>query len=130
MSTQSAALSSATQHTTPPEFGSKWRTECLNTKFPLPNLLCAGYSVKLKKNSTVWFIYFLLYSSRQPLRPSRLNGTASERKHDNWVRPSLRKLIKFYKHKRKNSIIPTKCISNSPFQCQMLGVSSSLNISI
>ena len=38
----SAALSSATQHATPPEFGRKWGTECLNTRFPLPTLLCAG----------------------------------------------------------------------------------------
>ena len=31
----------------PPKFSRKWRTECLNTRFPLPTLLCAGYSVKL-----------------------------------------------------------------------------------
>ena len=42
-----AALSSVTQHAMPPEFGRKWGTECLNTRFPLPTLLCAGYSVKL-----------------------------------------------------------------------------------
>ena len=42
-------LSSATQHAMPPEFGRKWGTECLNTRFPLPNLLCAGHSVKLIK---------------------------------------------------------------------------------
>ena len=42
-----AALSSAPQHAMPPEFGRKWGTECLNTRFPLPTLLCAGYSVKL-----------------------------------------------------------------------------------
>ena len=47
----SAALSSATQHAMPPEFGRKWGTECLNTRFPLPTLLCTGYSVKL-----IWFI--------------------------------------------------------------------------
>ena len=46
----SAALSSATQHAMPPEFGRKWGTQCHNTKFPLPTLLHAGYSVKLKKN--------------------------------------------------------------------------------
>ena len=51
MSRQSAALSSANQHAMPPDFGRKWGTECLNTKFPLSTLLCAGYSVKL--------IYFL-----------------------------------------------------------------------
>ena len=43
----STALSSATQHAMPPEFGRKWGTECLNTRFPLPNQLYAGYSVKL-----------------------------------------------------------------------------------
>ena len=36
-----------TQHVKPPEFGRKWGTECLNIRFPLPTLLCAGYSVKL-----------------------------------------------------------------------------------
>ena len=46
-SRQSAALSSATHHAMPPEFGRKWATKCLNTRFPLPALLCAGYSVKL-----------------------------------------------------------------------------------
>ena len=45
--TTSAALSSATQHAMPPEFGRKWETECLNTMFPLPTLLCTRYSVKL-----------------------------------------------------------------------------------
>ena len=48
-----AALSSATQHAMTREFGRKWGTECLNTRFPLFTLLCAGYSVKL--------IYFDLY---------------------------------------------------------------------
>ena len=43
------ALSSATQHAMPPESGKKWGTECLNIRFPLPTLLCEGYSVKLKK---------------------------------------------------------------------------------
>ena len=50
MSRQSAALSSTTQYAMPPEIGGKWGTECPNTRFPLPTLLCAGYSVKLKKN--------------------------------------------------------------------------------
>ena len=49
----SAALSSATHHAMPPEFGRKWGTECLNTRFPLPTLLCAGNSVRL--------IFFLKY---------------------------------------------------------------------
>ena len=47
VSRSSAALSSVTQHAMPPELGRKWGTECLNIRFPLPTLLCAGYSVKL-----------------------------------------------------------------------------------
>ena len=43
---QSAALSSATQHATPPELGGNWETEWL-IRFPLPTLLRAEYSVKL-----------------------------------------------------------------------------------
>ena len=39
-SEQGEALSSATQLAMPPEFGVKWETECLNTRFPLPILLC------------------------------------------------------------------------------------------
>ena len=27
----------------------KWKTECLNIRFPLPTLLCEGYSVKRTK---------------------------------------------------------------------------------
>ena len=46
VSKQGAALSSATQHEMPPEIGGKWGTVC-NTRFPLPTVLCAGYSVKL-----------------------------------------------------------------------------------
>ena len=49
VSRQSPALSFATQHAMPAESGRKWRTVCLNTKFPLPTLLCAGHS---------WFILF------------------------------------------------------------------------
>ena len=41
--------SPATQHAMPPDFGRMWGTECLNNRFPLPTLLCAGYSVKLEK---------------------------------------------------------------------------------
>ena len=54
MSRQSAALSSATQHAMPPEFSAKWRTQSLNTRFPLPTwLLCigiqseAGFNIKV-----------------------------------------------------------------------------------
>ena len=40
---ESVALS----HAMPLEIGGKCGTECLNTRFPLPTLLRAGYSVKL-----------------------------------------------------------------------------------
>ena len=46
---ESEQLSSATQHSMPPEIGGNWGTECLNTRFPLSTLVGAGYSVKLKK---------------------------------------------------------------------------------
>ena len=41
---QSAALNFAAQHVMPSEFGGKWVL-----RFPLPTLLYARYSVKLKK---------------------------------------------------------------------------------
>ena len=47
MSRQSTVLSSATQYAMHPKFDRKWGTECFNTRFSLPILLCAGYSVKL-----------------------------------------------------------------------------------
>ena len=44
-----AALNPAAQYATPPEFGGKEETECLNTTFP-PNIrLCEGDRVTLKK---------------------------------------------------------------------------------
>ena len=48
-------LHSEFRHSTMPQkFGGKWGTERLNNRFPLPTLLCAGYSVKLnKKNATM-----------------------------------------------------------------------------
>ena len=51
----SAALSSATQHAMPPEFGRMWGTECLNTRFPLPTLL-------VRDTAWSWFIWFILTS--------------------------------------------------------------------
>ena len=39
---QRATLSSVIQHAIPPKFGGKWGTECFNTRFPMPTLLCAG----------------------------------------------------------------------------------------
>ena len=58
MSRQSAALSPATQHTMPPELGGKWGTKCLNTRFSLPTLLYAGYSVKLN----LFYILIIRYN--------------------------------------------------------------------
>ena len=55
----SAALSAVTQHAMPPDFGRKWGKECLNTRSPLPTLLCAGYSVKL----IYLFIYGFIYEA-------------------------------------------------------------------
>ena len=41
-----------------------WETECLNARFPLPTLLCAGYSVKLNyleiivyQDRVQWIVY-------------------------------------------------------------------------
>ena len=45
------ALNFATQHLMPPEFDGKWEVESFNTKLPLPILLHAGYSVKLKNKT-------------------------------------------------------------------------------
>ena len=56
MSRTSATLSSASQHAMPPEFGRKRGTECLNTRFPLLTLQCAGYSVMLN----IFFIITVL----------------------------------------------------------------------
>ena len=47
VSRQRAELSSDAQHATLPNFGEKWGVECLNTRFPLPTLLCEEYIVKL-----------------------------------------------------------------------------------
>ena len=59
-----AALSSAIQHAMPTEIGGKWGMECFNTRSPLPTLLCAGYSVKLKKKNVLLFFCFTLAHSR------------------------------------------------------------------
>ena len=56
VSRQSAVLNSATQHAMPLESGRKWGTECFNTRFLLPTLLCAWYSVKL-----IYFIYVYIF---------------------------------------------------------------------
>ena len=40
MARLSAAFGSATLHAMPPEFGRKWGTKSLNSRFPLPTLLC------------------------------------------------------------------------------------------
>ena len=55
VSRQSAALNSVTQHAMPPEFGRKWETECLITRFPLLTLLFAGYFL-----INLFYLYLLL----------------------------------------------------------------------
>ena len=51
----------------PPEFSLKWGTECLNTRFPLPTLVRAGYSVKLIYNlRTFWYSTPLINSNKVP----------------------------------------------------------------
>ena len=64
----SAALSSATQHAMPPEFGRKWETECLNTRFPLPTYVC-GIQRDLIINKYLYanpddfpYCYYLFYN--------------------------------------------------------------------
>ena len=65
MSRQSAALSSATQHAMPPEFGRKWESECLNTRFPLPTAIFFVSNTKIHinyitfkiKDITIKYIY-------------------------------------------------------------------------
>ena len=37
----------------PRKFDEKWKTKCLKNRFPLPTLLYAGYSVKLKKKRVI-----------------------------------------------------------------------------
>ena len=46
VSRQSTALSTATQHAMLPDLSGMWGT-VYSTGFPLPSLLCAGFSVKL-----------------------------------------------------------------------------------
>ena len=75
VTTQNAALSSATQHAMPPEVGGKRETKVsywdqsvltLGFRFPAPTLLCAGYTMKAKKNNN-WLNHFF---SRVILRAS------------------------------------------------------------
>ena len=74
---QSAAGSSVTLNAMPP--GGKWGTECLNTRFPLPTLLCAGYSVKLEKNCYDNIICAVLSSVIQKTIEFRWNGNNETR---------------------------------------------------
>ena len=48
-----AALRSAIPHAMPTEFVRKWEAQCLNTTLPLPTLLYAGYSMKMKEELNV-----------------------------------------------------------------------------
>ena len=56
----------------PTEVGGKWGTECLYTKFPLPTLLCMGYSVKLmkyliKNNNNLLIIFYSFPNYGSPI---------------------------------------------------------------
>ena len=44
----------------PPRLDRKRRTECLNIRFPLPNLLCAVYRVTLKKKEIVQALFVFI----------------------------------------------------------------------
>ena len=59
-------LSSAIQHAILSEFGGKRGAECLNTRLPLPTLLCAGYSVKLIYFIYLVYTYFFLFKAIPP----------------------------------------------------------------
>ena len=78
VSRQSAALSSATQHTMPPELGGKWGTECLNTRFPLPT------------ESGIQFLQFFLYFLGNNIR----NGVVHCQTLNRYS--SLRDTLKYY----------------------------------
>lgn len=41
---------SPTQQAMPAEFGEKWRTECLDTRYSLPTVQPVGYRMKRKKS--------------------------------------------------------------------------------
>ena len=49
VSSESAALSFANQHAMPQIFVEKRGKECFNTRFFLPTILCAEYTVKLRE---------------------------------------------------------------------------------
>ena len=48
----------ATQHAMPAKFAEKRRTESLKTRFPLPDVLCARYSLKLKITFSTFRLVF------------------------------------------------------------------------
>ena len=81
-------MNSTTKHAMRPEFDEKWRMECLNIAFPLPTLLCAGYSVKL----IICKINYLLLLSTVLLQSWR-SGTRCDCKTDwLWVRSPLEEM--------------------------------------
>ena len=59
----SAALSSATQHAMPPEFGRKWGTEYLNTRFPLTTLCTPVCGIQREAKQTNKHYLYLVFTT-------------------------------------------------------------------
>ena len=124
MSRQSAAVTSATLHAMSPEFGGRWGAECLNTRFPLPTLLYARYSVKLKINVYIYiqsknFYYkkksmatFLnLFSSLLAFVQNKT--TVASRSPDSWQQLQERSICHILLPDTFNTLLPKLLTSNS-----------------
>ena len=61
VSRQSVALIAATQNAMAAEYGVKWETEWLSSRFPLPTLLCAEYSMTLVYLCFCNFLYLFSF---------------------------------------------------------------------
>ena len=120
---QSAALSSGTQHVTSPEFGGKWGTKCLNTGFPLPSLLCAGFIVKLIFNREA--IVNLALRHSVPNTPSNFRNIACCRVELNTALQAVaraRKCKQFIEPSRSRIGIVRQCY-NTPYYMLIIRVS-------
>ena len=59
-----------------PEIGGKWGTECLDTMFPLPTLLCAGFIYICIGNTNMYVRNLMLKT--ETLAIGTINVNASE----------------------------------------------------